>query len=321
MIDKGVDGRRHALSVRFAALALVLVVVVTGCRPRSKAANRAAASSTGPITSPLPTPTKSFAEMRAAHRTHLLVHGPSPQKYDPWPTSGSSKVVSYSSGALTLKGLYTPASNPSLTKAGRAPLLVFLHGGNALGIEDVDDCAPFAAAGFAIWAPGLRGENGNPGEHEDGYSELDDAKAAIIFGRSLPDVDPARVFLFGHSAGGLLAGLVSLSAEPKVAYTGSAGGTYLADVFDYTRFPFEDTDDERLLRTFASFPADIHQSHFACVGTEDRLVLRGATQLETKVPARPATVAVDVIRVPGTHHSSLAACMSAYLAKVLPLAR
>lgn len=321
MKHNGEGGWAHALTGRCTIVALAVLLALGGCRPRSNASNRSprgepASASTAAV----PTPTKSFAEMRAAHRTHLLVHGPSPQEYDPWPRSGSAKVVTYSSSGLTLKGLYTPAANASLTRAAGAPLLVYLHGGYALGADDVDACDPFADAGFAIWTPALRGENGNPGEFEHGYGELDDAKAAIAFGRALPGIDPARVFVFGHSAGGILAGLVSLSAEPKVAYTGSAGGAYLPDLFDHTTFPFQDTPEERLLRSFASFPADIQQSHFACVGTEDVLVLRGAANLErTSVPGR--TAVVEVRRIPGTHHTSLPGCMSAYLEKVLPLAR
>ncbi len=48
----------------------------------------------------------------------------------------------------------------------------------------------------------LEGENDNPGQFELFYGEVDDAVAAIDYLRSVPYVDPSRIYLAGHSTGG-----------------------------------------------------------------------------------------------------------------------
>ena len=46
----------------------------------------------------------------------------------------------------------------------------------------------------------LRGENGQPGAFSMFYDEVEDVLAAAEYLAKLPDVDPARVFVSGHSA-------------------------------------------------------------------------------------------------------------------------
>ena len=57
--------------------------------------------------------------------------------------------------------------------------------------------------------PSLRGGNDNPGHFETCFGEVDDVLAAADFLAKQEDVDPARIYLGGHSTGGTLAMLVA----------------------------------------------------------------------------------------------------------------
>ena len=56
--------------------------------------------------------------------------------------------------------------------------------------------------------PSLRGGNDNPGTKEGFLGEVNDVLAATDFLAKQPYVDPARIYLGGHSTGGTLALLV-----------------------------------------------------------------------------------------------------------------
>jgi dipeptidyl aminopeptidase/acylaminoacyl peptidase len=56
-----------------------------------------------------------------------------------------------------------------------------------------------------VFMPALRGENGLPGDFSGFYDETADVLAAADVLRGQPGVDPARLFLAGHSHGSLLA--------------------------------------------------------------------------------------------------------------------
>jgi acetyl esterase/lipase len=107
---------------------------------------------------------------------------------------------------------------------GPAPLVVALHGGGwrvgsrrSMGpaYADADPFAQFAAAGLAVASIDYRlsGEAGWP-------AQLEDARAALEWVRGHADelgVDPGRVGAWGESAGGHLAALLGLTAEPALA--------------------------------------------------------------------------------------------------------
>jgi len=259
---------------------------------------------------PLPT----IQELRAAHPTTLRIHEPSPQAPGVLTETDGNRVLSYPSGSLWLKGLFRKASSQALARGGKFPVLVYLHGGFALDATDVDVCAPFIAAGFSVWAPSYRGEDGNPGDFELFFGELDDARAAIDMAGRLPDADPERVVVFGHSAGGILAALTALYADLPARYTGSAGGLNDTRFFSGMQLPFDDSVQERLMRSFAPFVTQLQKPHFACAGTSDR----GARSVIDPLMARHdlAGVPLEVLLVPGDHFTSLPACMSEFLSRV-----
>lgn len=102
----------------------------------------------------------------------------------------------------------------------RLPAVVYLIGGfpaggahtiawSEEGPRNDQSGRQFREAGIVTMYPGLRGENGNPGQQEFFYGEVDDVIAAADHLAGLPFVDPERVYLVGHSTGGTLALLVS----------------------------------------------------------------------------------------------------------------
>jgi dienelactone hydrolase len=225
--------------------------------------------------------------------------------------------VHYRADERELVGLFAPPHSTALCHRGRAPALLYLHGGWALDDLDMLDCLPFLAAGFAVFAPAYRGENGNPGVHEMLYGELDDAIAALAWLRARADVDRERVFVFGYSAGGMLAGLLALVPELGVRMTGSANGIYDARVFDAQTLPFVDHPLERELRLLGPHVEQLASPHVACVGADDF----GVTAARAAAGrAAASAVPFNLEITAGDHHASLAANMAIYLEWIFALA-
>jgi dienelactone hydrolase len=248
-------------------------------------------------------------EARRRHVTQLRVRGPSPQPHGPL---GASLVgverVEYLADGRALAGLFVPPPT-----ARRAPALLYLHGGWALTDEHVGQCRPFIEAGFAVFAPAYRGENGNPGVHEMLWGELDDALAALAWLRKREDVDAERVFVFGHSAGGMLAALMAFEPELDARLTGSIDGIYGPEIFDYQHLPFVDTPRERELRLALPHIESLEQPHVALVGSEDPAL--ASTQAAAERAER-AGVPLAAVVVPGDHLQSIAPGMAAFLSCV-----
>jgi len=91
--------------------------------------------------------------------------------------------------------------------------------------------------------PSLRGGNQNPGAKEGFYGEVDDVIAAAKYLRTIPYVDPQRIYLGGHSTGGTLALLV---AEMSGDFRGVFAFGPVEDVSGYPSeyLPF-DTSNQR----------------------------------------------------------------------------
>jgi pimeloyl-ACP methyl ester carboxylesterase len=87
----------------------------------------------------------------------------------------------------------------------RSPIVVMAHG--FAGTRDVAlprFAERFARDGVAAFVFDYRGfgdSGGSPRQLVDPWRQLEDWRGALAFARSLPDVDPARVALFGSSLG------------------------------------------------------------------------------------------------------------------------
>lgn len=161
-----------------------------------------------------------YVTARAHFHTKLLRTVPAPQEFEPLTPPAGVEEVTYSRAPLALKAwLSRPAGGEK-----RHPAVLFLHGGYAFDTGDWRAAQPYHDAGFVVMAPMLRGENGQPGNFSMFYDEVDDVLAAAKYLRSLPDVDPHRIFVAGHSVGGtmtLLAALSSKMFRAAAAFSGS----------------------------------------------------------------------------------------------------
>jgi uncharacterized protein len=111
----------------------------------------------------------------------------------------------------------TLASTPLPAVPGRRyPALLFIQGVTLSSIDQplTDGNAysqivgAFARSGFVTLRadkPGVGDSEGGPGSTVDFEQELDGYRQALKALRARPDVDPARIFIFGHSMGGLWA--------------------------------------------------------------------------------------------------------------------
>ena len=140
----------------------LLLPATAGCRPAG-----------GPTPGQPVSPADDLATARAGFVTQLRVRGPAPQRYrNDAPPAGVTEVE-YTSGDLKLKGWLSAGGDGT-----KRPVVVYLHGGRAFGAGDWEDAEPFAKAGFVLFMPMLRGENGNPGTYESFLGEVNAPLAA-----------------------------------------------------------------------------------------------------------------------------------------------
>lgn len=257
-------------------------------------------------------PPATFAERRKAHPTHLLKTGPAPQKWQPAAPPKGVRAVEYTSEVGALKAWF---ALPAKKRPGLLPAVVYFHGGFAFGADDWNDVKPFLDAGFAVMAPTLRGENGNPGNFEAFFGEVEDARAAVAWMAAQPGIDKARVYSFGHSAGGLISVLLSLYDDPQPVLTGSTGGLYGEDLFGWIEAPFNAHDEaEWRLRVLWPNLDAMKKPHVGYVGFEDQGCRRGQPDLLRALDKHKAPL--EMILVPGDHFSSKPAAIRAFLARL-----
>ena len=162
-----------------------------------------------------------YAETRSQFSTRLLREGPSPQR-EVIALSRPAYVdeVEFRSGTRQLKAWMSGHDGASQ----KLPAVLFLHGGFEFGAADWDMALPYWEAGFVVMAPMLRGENGQTGTFSFLYDEVDDVLAAGEFLSNHPSVDPSRIFLAGHSAGGTLT-LLAVEASSRFRAAASFDGS------------------------------------------------------------------------------------------------
>ncbi len=110
----------------------------------------------------------------------------------------------------------------------------------------------FREAGIVLMCPSFRGENGNPGEFELFYGEVNDFLSAIEYAKGLPYVDPERVYIGGHSTGGTVALLAAVSGVQCRGVFSFGGAPDMLDVmsdgegFENTPYSIDSTRDHEL---------------------------------------------------------------------------
>jgi dienelactone hydrolase len=145
-------------------------------------------------------------------------------------SSYRTEEVVVRNGETELGGtLYLPAGK------GPHPAVVFIHGSGPSTRENVRFFAElFARHGIAALAHDKRDVGGGAAEFARRDQLVGDALAAVELLRARPDIDPARVGLWGGSLGGGLAARAAARSK-SVAFiiSVSGGGVSLAQFRDY----------------------------------------------------------------------------------------
>ncbi len=247
---------------------------------------------------------RDYAADRQSFHTRILKPGPAPDDGDPLtePPDGA-QLLPYRSGSLDLLAWRSKLDRKA---GGKRPALLFLHGGNALGVGHWELTWPYLQAGYVVMVPAFRAENGQRGAFSGFYDETADALAAAQVLAAQPDVDPSRLFVSGHSVGGTLTLLAALSSK-LFRGASSFSGNPSAYAF-FKRFPEDIRFDSSDPREFEMRSAVCYAASFKCPmliqhGT-DEARSKGMSEL-TAGRANAAGLHVDYAPVRGDHFSAL----------------
>lgn len=140
-----------------------------------------------------------------------------------------SSSVRFKSGSFLLDGqLLLPKA------AGKVPVLVFLVGSGGetshrniyrLMLQENFE-KQFLPQGIALFYFDKRGVGASEGKwyETDFYERADDAKAAIDYLKTLPEIDTTRIGVVGHSQGGWIAQIAAARYPKDVAFMVSLAG-------------------------------------------------------------------------------------------------
>jgi len=275
---------------------LVLVGIAAGALSRNALA-----------ATPFPTPdippleNRDYAQARKHFRTSLLRKGPSPEVSPPLGTPPGATRVTYPGGPDGSIQLIAWLSHYEPSKTLK-PAVLFLHGGNATGDGHWELMKPYVEAGYVVMLPSFRGENGQDGFFSGFYDETGDALAAARYLESLPGIDRERFFLAGHSNGGTLSLLASMTRKFRASVPISAGvnswrffNRYVEDI----RFDVSDPR-EFVMRSSACFGASLKCPTLLLRGTEERPFDRDHQLLMDR--AHAAGISIEAKTLPGNHN-------------------
>jgi dienelactone hydrolase len=258
-----------------------------------------------------PDQTEDYAQARKTYETRLTRQGPAPQAWQRARPGEDVEEVEYQSGNLRLKAWVSSADDVNKKHSA----VLFLHGGFAFGEDDWEQAEPFEDAGFVVMIPMLRGENGLPGAYSMFYHEVDDVLAAADVLAQRPDVDPDQIFVAGHSVGGTLALLASMTSSRFRAAASFSGSP---DQVAWSRMqpqvvPFDRNDNrEYQMRSPLAFPASFKCPVRIYYGSQEILFIRSSQKLAKQ--AKKHNLDVETVSVPGDHMSSVDAAMQQAIA-------
>ncbi|MCB0631300.1 MAG: prolyl oligopeptidase family serine peptidase [Saprospiraceae bacterium] len=255
-----------------------------------------------------------YARARNAFHTQLTSEIKAPQTYSEFDdVRGTVKQLSYPSGDLRLKALL---DTTNLESGKKSPVLVYLHGGFSLDYADVTVCRPFIDAGYLVFAPTYRGENGNPGNFEFFLGEVDDIKAAINWLASQEYVDRENIYVFGHSIGGGLSLLTTFHPDIPVKRSGSCAGIYYDENFAYWAeedgiVPFDYENDNELFWRLPIYTLEhMTRDHLMYIGNND-YYKEDKADFEDMYPNQDTRL--QLVKVKGDHQSSLPVAIKQFL--------
>jgi len=110
--------------------------------------------------------------------------------------------IEFNAEGVTLRGWFYPAQGA----AGSAPTVVMAHGFSAVKEMYLDSFAEvFSAAGLGALVFDNRNfgaSDGEPRQEIDPWAQVRDYRHAITYATTLPEVDPARIWIWGSSYSG-----------------------------------------------------------------------------------------------------------------------
>jgi dipeptidyl aminopeptidase/acylaminoacyl peptidase len=248
-----------------------------------------------------------YAAVRRRFRTKLLQKGPAPDKYEPLTAPADAEKIFYRSGYGGELELAAWVSRYKRERTAR-PAVLFLHGGNAMGVGHWQLMKPYMDAGYVVMMPSLRGENGQRGNFSGFYDEVDDVLAATERLAHLPGVDSGRLFIAGHSIGGTLTMLAAMSTQKFRAAAPISGNPNAFRFF--SRYPQDIRFDDSNAHEFEVRSALCYAHSFKCPirvvhGTEESHFNDRADLLARR--ARAAGIHIETDTVAGNHTSALPA--------------
>ena len=253
-----------------------------------------------------PETTEDYVQARQHFQTKLIRQGPSPQRWQNERPPAGVQELPYQSGNLRLQAW---VSGPP-PDGRRRPAVLFLHGGFAFGADDWEQTLPFRNAGFVVMTPKLRGENGLPGSYSMFYNEVDDVLAAAETLAKLPYVDNNRIYVAGHSVGGTLSLLASMTSKRFCAAASFSGSP---DQVAWARgqtelVPFDRNDKEEFrMRSPLAFPRSFKCPARLYYGSQEFLF--ASSSQKTAKLAKAAGGDVEALSVPGDHFTSVEPAM------------
>jgi hypothetical protein len=167
----------------------------------------------------------------------------------PKATSDNYKVPVYADSNIYVEKLITIQSGkfnlPAMITLPRdsmnCPVLVLVHGS---GPADMDETIgahkPFKDIALGLASQGIASvryvkrtalyANDFSGAYTTNEEVIEDAKNVIAFAKSLPQVDSQKVYLFGHSLGGMLAPKIALNENLKGVILAAAPARKFQDI-------------------------------------------------------------------------------------------
>lgn len=159
----------------------------------------------------------------------------------------------YRSHHYNVKGLLFIPPTPAGQKR---PVVIFSHDGiSGISREHRLSSLRLAKAGYVVFSPSYRGEDGSEGMVEVAKGEVDDVLQAMELLRGVPEADSQRLALVGASHGALISFLAAARSPQVKAVVVAYGVMDIYRWWDYLTRTGKRGRDEVTRRTYGDGPA------------------------------------------------------------------
>ncbi|MDB5353418.1 MAG: Alpha/beta hydrolase family protein [Planctomycetota bacterium] len=261
-------------------------------------------------------PASSTATLAEARRgfTPRITHPQPPGQPATEPPGEVFRLVKYDAPVGKLSAYLSPIPQDGTKHAA----IIWITGGDCNTIDEVWTDAPpdndqtagaYRKAGLIMMFPSLRGGNDNPGAKETLFGEVDDVLAARDFLAKQDGIDPARIYLGGHSTGGTLA-LLAAEMSDKFRAIFSFGPVDNVAGYGQKLLTFDVNDRRELeLRAPILWLASVKSPTFVFEGTGGNLA---SLQMMAQTSTNPL---LHFHPVTGADHFSILAPLNGLIAR------